>query len=509
MKSFMIFKDIKQGLIVLAAMHISLSLAIGLIGNSTVLQSFHNGRGIWNFAVDSGYYEAHICYLAKILHSRGWLIWLTSPAFIHEKLYSIPYYFIGCSIFSAIFVNTPLYLLTLWLVYQLACSLFNENVGHWAYLIVAFFPSFLLQGTQLLRDSFLIPAQLAFLFGLITLLKENSNWSRILKGAMLGLIGFIGVWTLKGYITPFYILVEILFLIVIAWLGLRKHLFNSRKFFIVLFLIFISAAIGNIDVFFNKYLLTTDDVLYSISLSPPTPTPPLPSARLSDVHPTQISHRPALEPKHLNNPVQPTEPLKLEPVPTNHYTQQKVQIPSVSGPQKRLHKFELTFITIPIDNLVNYSYNMVLAIAQEREHFRLSYPSALSNIDADIALHGLWDIIRYTPRALFIGIAAPFPSMWTERGEQTGRIGRIISGVEMIFMYMAFPFAGVCLWKERRNPSMWPILVFIITGITLHALVITNVGCLYRFRYIYWFLIIILAVRGILPPASESVSTSP
>ena len=77
-----------------------------------------------------------------------------------------------------------------------------------------------------------------------------------------------------------------------------------------------------------------------------------------------------------------------------------------------------------------------------------------------------------------------------------------MSGFEMMCMYFVIPLAGIGLWRTRDNPMFWPLTTYLFLGLLLHSLVITNVGCLYRFRYIYWFLFIILAVRTLVNSSS-------
>ena len=129
-----------------------------------------------------------------------------------------------------------------------------------------------------------------------------------------------------------------------------------------------------------------------------------------------------------------------------------------------------------------------------RAGFR-SYTSQASNIDRDVQFHSTGDIARFVPRALVIGFFAPFPKMWLEAGSY-GRIGRLLSGAETLAMYFLYLAAGVSLWQERRNLRMWFVFLIAAAGMLGLGLVVVNAGALYRIRYVFWMLLIVIASRG-------------
>jgi hypothetical protein len=141
-------------------------------------------------------------------------------------------------------------------------------------------------------------------------------------------------------------------------------------------------------------------------------------------------------------------------------------------------------------------YCWIMVIEHTRWKFRTTSPQAGSNVDGHVSFQRPIDILRYVPRAVVIGLAAPFPTMWFSSGRTTGRLGRWIAGAETGLMYVGLLLAAFGVWKERRNPAVWLISFFIFSGITLLGLVVINIGALYRHRYIFWFLLIIFAVQG-------------
>ncbi|HEX3250711.1 MAG TPA: hypothetical protein VHS05_14870, partial [Pyrinomonadaceae bacterium] len=135
----------------------------------------------------------------------------------------------------------------------------------------------------------------------------------------------------------------------------------------------------------------------------------------------------------------------------------------------------------------------VKQISARRAGFRF-YTSQASNIDRDVQFHSGGDILRFVPRALVIGFFAPFPKMWFEVGS-FGRAGRLLSGAETLAMYFLYLAVAVCLWQERRNLKMWFVFLIAATGMLALGLVVVNAGALYRIRYVFWMLVIIIVSR--------------
>ena len=120
-----------------------------------------------------------------------------------------------------------------------------------------------------------------------------------------------------------------------------------------------------------------------------------------------------------------------------------------------------------------------------------------SNIDSDASFETAGDVVRYLPRAAEIGLFAPFPRMWFEVGT-VGRMARVVAGIETLIMYLFYIPAAVCVWKQRRNLKLWLVFLFALTGLIGLGFVVANVGALFRLRYVFWIMMILLAVKGTL-----------
>jgi len=146
-----------------------------------------------------------------------------------------------------------------------------------------------------------------------------------------------------------------------------------------------------------------------------------------------------------------------------------------------------TTLTIP---------STIKQMSGRRAGFR-SYTSQASNIDEDVQFNSTGDVIRYLPRAFVIGFFAPFPNMWIEVGS-FGRAHRVLSGAETFAMYFLYLAAALCVWRERRNLKMWLLLLVATIGMVALGLVVVNAGALFRIRYVFWMMMIVLAARGLL-----------
>ncbi len=120
-----------------------------------------------------------------------------------------------------------------------------------------------------------------------------------------------------------------------------------------------------------------------------------------------------------------------------------------------------------------------------------------SVIDPEVRLERRADIIRYLPRAAVIGFFAPFPNMWLNSGTEVGISGRILSGLETLVTYAIECFALAGLWRARRELAAWLLFTVLAIGVIALGLVVNNIGALYRLRYSFWILIVVLGAGGV------------
>ncbi len=137
---------------------------------------------------------------------------------------------------------------------------------------------------------------------------------------------------------------------------------------------------------------------------------------------------------------------------------------------------------------------MATQIGWARHVFIVAYPGSGSNLDADVELRTAGDIVRYLPRALELGLLAPFPSMWFAPGAKVGLSGRLVIGAEMVALYAMLVLSVATVVRERRRLLVWFLFVTSVLACTSLALVVVNAGALYRLRYPYFIPIILLGL---------------
>ena len=134
-------------------------------------------------------------------------------------------------------------------------------------------------------------------------------------------------------------------------------------------------------------------------------------------------------------------------------------------------------------------------ISTRRAGFRV-YKARASDIDPDVQFKSTGEIVRFIPRALVIGFCAPFPYMWLQEGS-FGFATRIFSGLETLAMYFVYLAVALCVWRERRNQKMWLLFLVATIGMLALGLVVVNAGALFRLRYAFWILMIVLGSHGL------------
>ncbi|MBD3812290.1 MAG: hypothetical protein IE917_08715 [Betaproteobacteria bacterium] len=156
-----------------------------------------------------------------------------------------------------------------------------------------------------------------------------------------------------------------------------------------------------------------------------------------------------------------------------------IEVLRVSGGVEPIAWHHTELIPRPVDNALSQ-------FAERRRAFTEGYPHAGSNVDTEVEFHSAIDLARYIPRALQIALFAPFPDMWGGGGASPGAEHmRLVAGIETTFTYFLLP--GVLMVFMRREIRCTTAVALIQTTIpiVILALVVSNVGTLYRMRYAY------------------------
>ncbi|MEN6615206.1 MAG: hypothetical protein ABFD12_01485, partial [Syntrophorhabdus sp.] len=114
-----------------------------------------------------------------------------------------------------------------------------------------------------------------------------------------------------------------------------------------------------------------------------------------------------------------------------------------------------------------------------------------SLVDEDIRPDNVWSSLAYLPKATFIALFAPFPERWLRASSVTS----LVSAGETALWYILVP--GVCfaLWYRRSLPLLL-LAVNAIIFLAVLGFTNPNLGTLYRFRYPYILILILMGVMG-------------
>lgn len=117
--------------------------------------------------------------------------------------------------------------------------------------------------------------------------------------------------------------------------------------------------------------------------------------------------------------------------------------------------------------------------------------NAKSMIDENIVPENLEETAIYLPRALQVALLAPFPSSWLTNISMT----RLVAVGEMFIYYLCAPGILILLYYNRK-PAVLMSIYFACFFLLVYGFTQANLGTLYRYRYGYFFVMLMLGVLG-------------
>lgn len=424
-----------------ALLHVAASVVINLVGRFQLLPHLFDPNGISRaVAFDSFLYRTQAMELVRLLSLRGGIgYWIEAPLPFHLKLYSLSWAVLsplfGFTMLGVEPLNLLYYLLTIMLVFKLGAELFDRRAALLASAVVALWPSFLLHTTQLLRDPLFIVAMLALLLICVRWLTREYTLRTALLYGIVGSFACLLIWLTRSKMWMVFVLFVLLG---VAFLIIRQ--LRERRWL--------------------PWNLATALVLTALMLSIPLMRP----------H-AFIAQEPAEEAK----------PVLASPCPDE---------PEMQAAQPAERPSTL------LSGILKKGDDAVRELSRYRRKFIMFYPEAGANIDPCVRLNSMSDLLRYLPRAIANGLFAPYPRMWLETGGTVGRLGRVISGLEMLCLYVIEALCVLCLFKHWRRLSVWLLLLVAALGILMLSLAVANVAVLFRLRYVFWMLLIVLGGGG-------------
>lgn len=435
-----------------ALLHVALAVGLFWAGRAQVAPSIIDHDGIMtSFASDSYEYQDGAVRLVEVFKQEGVAAWVSAGAPVHVKLISILFLFLGPLFgygpLSAEPFNLFCYVAVVGLTLALGREVVGARAGTLAAVIVALWPTFLLHTLQLLKDGLFI-------------------------AAALGLVLCVTTWLTRTYSPRGAAVTGALMAVAISLLLLIRS--NFAVFILALAL-------------FGLVLLIVRQVIEGRTLYWNMACPVLIIMACVVLLLSSHAKPPGQKFKHYSSD-QSGQPKSV--------TSAGIRMPTVVSYLPRANS-EVRQPGTYAGRFYAVADRVVLRIGSIRYRFTAIYSKSGSNIDSDLRLRHLGDILQYLPRAFEIGLWSPFPRTWAEAGRRVGSAGKLLSGAETLAMYMFQLLALVTVVRLPRRLAAWLLLSVSVFGVTLLALVVPNIGALYRFRYTFWLLLIILGAKGL------------
>jgi len=471
-KTARLFFDSPARNLLLVAAILQLTVVLGLftMGRLGVAPNKIDEHGLLRKALrDARDYDRDANMAVEILKQSGVRAWLFAGHSAHVKLYSLSYLvfgpLVGNNILSAEPLNLACYLAILILVFKIGKELFDQKAARAAAAAVAIWPSFLVHNAQILKDPICVVAMLSLVLVVAMWLTRELSWRMGLITGMIGSTAIALIYATRagfwGLVLLGVILIGAVFMIIRE---VRERTFlagNTMSMLVVLLL-----ALG--AIFLSRASLTPQD---QVVLPPETanivPVNQNPAVML--IQPTnQVASVPVAElPQRKEN--------SASPVPGEGNNVQRETAPAAQPKRSR----------------------PIALIQGMRDAFADKYKESGTLIDSNVQFITIMDLARYLPRAMEIGFFAPFPNTWLGEGKEVGQSGRLLSGAEMLAMYILEALALFGVWRARRRPHTWFLFAVILFGVTTLGLGTINLGALYRLRYGFFVLLIVLAMYGL------------
>lgn len=430
-------------IVIAAVLHIFLAIALFAAGRAGVAPGLIDRDGIMgSFAFDSYSYQQGAIETSQLLRAGNLRAWATAAQPLHVKLIAVPFALLnplfGYSTLSVEPYNVTCYVAIIALVFALGSELGGMRAGILSAVLVGLWPTFLLHTLQLLKDPIFITAALALLWCAITLLVRTyrppaSAGVSVLSVLLLLLLASVR-FSVVLLLTAMAIL--ILSLLVIRQVRERRLLFWNMT--------------PAIAILLTGLLLPSLSSRQNISCTK--------NYRSDQAGPLKTAVDPGEQVPTVVSWITPRDPNRS--AETRH----------VVG-----------------DRLAR-------RISSMRSRFAASYADAGSLLDTQTEFRNASDLLRYVPRALEIGMWAPFPSMWFSAGKRVGNVGKLVSGFEMLAIYLLQALVAYALVREPQRLVLWFVVVIVVCGVTALGFVIPNAGAIYRFRYVFWILLAVAAI---------------
>ncbi|MBT6134715.1 MAG: hypothetical protein HOH49_04570 [Kordiimonadaceae bacterium] len=465
--------------------HALLAIILFVVANSEYLSNLHNGQGFWNFSKDSTLYHLEASNASIFLRNSQWLDWWSAyGGHQHVKLISLVYWTTGHETpISFEIINGLVWSSSIILLYKSSKLIFNNSIVSAISVLFFFQPSILMSSAQLLRDPFFILG-ICFMFYGWAILKKNKNNS----GIIFILIGSVLFISMRQYLSV--ALFSVFFFYSIKLILNKEIPIPAISLLIVPLFIFMQLASqdNHLASFFQKV-----DIQNSSNKGENIPEPLLIQ---NSSNKGENIPEPLLIQNSSNKGENIPEPLLIQNSSNKgENIPEPLLIQNSSNKGENIPEPKSVIFWQPVTNTLNF---LTYQLASMRDGFLIVNNSAGSKIDSDKPYNGFVDAISYFPRVVQVAFLSPFPSHWIETGKETGRIGRMLSGLEMLSWYfIILGFFYIVFTKPLVIEPLLPIIMLSVFIVILLGYVVPNIGAIYRMRQGYMIPFYMVGVYGI------------
>ena len=492
-----------RNVFMISIIYVSLaSLFVQFIFLQFLFPSFHGGNGLL-LGFDMSTFHREASQMATLIDQDG-LSKLTFTGSI-SGIASFFYYLTGIhEPFVVIPFNALVHSLSALLIFYLAKLILKDKVSAFlGAMVFIFLPTSLFWNTQLHKDGVFILGVFLFIFGFISILKnalsKKEKKYQVYYLMIFPVLGTIFSVSMRNYYAPlveaFALLFFVFFNIFIFYKfrNFRKSLNSLLKLGLIFLTIILSNNFishehtlikfkafkpysesnfeiqGNEAIIDNKIFNSTDVYTY-------------PESNF------EIQGNEAIIDNKIFNSTDVYTYTEVDP-------SSNIVIKLFLNSKNLLYKVGFYF-----ESKLNFATNGLLTrrVKYIRKHgdTSLNY----SNIDIERKLNSFNDIILYIPRAIQIGLGAPFPGEWFNSGSSnTTSIFRVINAFEMIIYYFSFIGIIILVYKDKES-LLYTIsfLTYALGNIIAFTVAIPNIGTLHRIRYGFVMLIVCLGCAQII-----------
>ena len=413
------------------------------------LPDIHSGGGLL-LGFDMNTFHREASEIASSIDEGGWSNFKISGSI--SGLAAFFYYITGIhEIYVVIPFNALVHSLSAVLIYCLIKLILNDKMSaFFGAIVFIFLPSSIFWYAQLHKDGVFILGVFLFIFGFIGIIKYAFN-GKIIQTLVLLMFPIFGNM-LSVLMRPYYapvveVMAFLLSLIFTIYIFYKIDEYR-KKLLLILGFVFIT-----ISILITNNFISSEHTAFNIVNSIKLISEPLPSQ-------TQ---------------------LESEPLPSSV---------EIARNEFRI-KWLKTILQIP-EGFTNS------LVKRRDKYIRKHGMTGFSNIDINQKLDSLSDIILYTPRALQIGLAAPFPNQWFAPARSSATyIFKVINVFEMILYYLSF-IGIILIYIKNKEPVVYAsVMGYALINLIAFTVAIPNIGTLHRIRYGFTMLIVCLGCAQI------------